>query len=237
MSNPRDVQRCAQPDAPFDAHGEAARASASDANSGAASVPIGGPLNAVPASAANAIETANGHCRCGLPFEAGAVMCPHGHPRPGHPGPALRHGRYAQRDHLPARVQDAIADLATFEANVISDLGGASELSSIEVGHVRRLCELEAACRILALDIASRGLLTTTGRIRPTLAEFRSTVREWRGVASALGLKRRARDVYESPLDWLRRSPTPTDSPTPTETEADRQAGRDDDDGQQERDT
>lgn len=68
-------------------------------------------------------------------------------------------------------------------------------LSAIEGGYVRRLGELETVSRLLAGDLAQRGLFTPKGRVRSTFSRWLETLDRWDRFAQRVGVERRARRV------------------------------------------
>jgi len=121
-------------------------------------------------------------CRCWLPGNSAALV----------------HGRRRFEDTglLPPDLRDY---LDSFEADVVADLGGETELSTIQQGLVSALRGLEAS-RLLLLDFALRAG-TDTKRGRDALAEHGQTVDRWCRLAKVIGLRRRPREVTVS--DWV----------------------------------
>lgn len=121
-------------------------------------------------------------CKCWLPKNDGAVT--HG----------LR--RYQETGILPP---DLRGHLDEFEASLVSDLGGDTELSTLARGLVGNIVGLEAQ-KLLLLDFAFR-TGADTKRGREALADYRATADSYLRTAKTLGLERRSRRV--SPEDWV----------------------------------
>lgn len=103
---------------------------------------------------------------------------------------ARQHGPYAARQ--PAEL---LAVVEEFTAGVVSDLGGASELSTIERAYVGRLGRVELTLRLLEADIAEHGLMTSAGGVRKVYAQYLAGLDRWDRLAQRLGLRRRQRRV------------------------------------------
>ena len=82
-----------------------------------------------------------------------------------------------------------------FREAVIADRGGASELSTLDAAYIRRLSEVETVARLLAADLASRGLTTPRGRVRGTFSRWLECLDRWDRLAQRVGTDRRARAV------------------------------------------
>lgn len=123
-------------------------------------------------------------CRCWLPGNSAALV----------------HGRrrYEDTGLLPPDLRDY---LDSFEAEVVADLGGEAELSTIQRGLVSALRGLEAS-RLLLLDFALRAG-SETKRGRDALSEHGATVDRWVRLARVLGLRRKPREVTVE--DWIAR--------------------------------
>lgn len=100
--------------------------------------------------------------------------------------------RYAKKKELP---EDIRLFVDTFSADVISDQGGASELSAIRGGYVRRIGDVEAMLQLAAKDIRTRGFFTVGGRTRTTVFTFMQLLDRWDRLAQRLGLDRRTKQV------------------------------------------
>jgi hypothetical protein len=99
-----------------------------------------------------------------------------------------RHGTKALPDPLRQTVEE-------FREAVITDRGGASELSTLEAAYIRRLAEVETVARLLAADLASRGLTTAKGRVRSTYSRWLEAVDRWDRLAQRVGTDRKARGL------------------------------------------
>lgn len=80
-----------------------------------------------------------------------------------------------------------------FRAAVIADRGGASELSTLEAAYIRRLSEVETVTRLLAADLAQRGLTTAKGRVRSTFSRWLEALDRWDRLAQRVGVQRVAK--------------------------------------------
>jgi hypothetical protein len=69
------------------------------------------------------------------------------------------------------------------------------ELSTLEAAYVRRLSEVETVARLLASDLASRGLMTPRGRVRGTFSRWLECLDRWDRLAQRVGTDRRGRQV------------------------------------------
>lgn len=78
-----------------------------------------------------------------------------------------------------------------FRNQVIRDRGGVESLTAIEAGYVRRLAELETVARLLATDIAARGLMTQKGRVRSTFSRWLEALDRWDRYAQRIGIESR----------------------------------------------
>lgn len=143
-------------------------------------------------------------CRCGAGQNpANESRCLKGHTLPGHSGPALRHGARAYELRGEAALPPALRDTVDgFREQVIADRGGPDNFTAIEGGYVRRLGELEAVVRLLASDLATRGLTTPRGRVRGTFSRWLEALDRWDKFAQRVGVERKARPV--SPFDAVR---------------------------------
>jgi hypothetical protein len=136
-------------------------------------------------------------CRCGAPAHpSDPERCTAGHVLAGNRA-AMRHGvwsfeRGRGAEALPPVVRDTVD---AFREQVITDRGGADQLSAIEGAYCRRLAELEAVVRLLAADLAQRGLTTPKGRVRGTFNRWLEALDRWDKYATRLGIERKARQV------------------------------------------
>jgi hypothetical protein len=80
-----------------------------------------------------------------------------------------------------------------FSAQVVVDRG--EELTAVQSAYVRRLGELETVARLLATDLAQRGLFTPRGRVRSTFSRWLETLDRWDRFAQRVGVERKARPV------------------------------------------
>jgi len=145
-------------------------------------------------------------CSCGAgPHSTTAGMCSNGH---------FIRGNSARRLHgvrgfeTTGRVPDVLRQtVEEFRESVMTDRGGSSELSTLEAAYVRRLSEAETVARLLAHDLAARGLFTPRGRVRNTFQRWTEAVSLWDRLAQRVGVDRRARQV-PSLQDYLRQAQT-----------------------------
>ena len=150
----------------------------------------------VTASAETATGTTPPVCRCGAdPHPTHAGICEKGHAMRGNQLHRT-HGTYSFRDRGdPSLPPDVRMTVAEFKAQVISDRGGPQELSAIEAARIGHLSEVETTLRLLAHDLASRGLMTPKGRVRSTFGKWLEALDRWERLAGNIGDGRRARAV------------------------------------------
>ena len=135
-------------------------------------------------------------CSCGAGAHAtDSTRCASGHVLVGNQT-ARKHGVRQFEQHgervLPPDLRQTTDD---FRAAVISDRGGVETLTTIEAGYVRRLAELETVARLLAADLAYRGLFTPKARVRNTYMRWLETLDRWDRFAQRVGVERRAKRV------------------------------------------
>lgn len=111
---------------------------------------------------------------------------------------ARQHGVYASQQSA-----ELAAEVDAFLAGLLSDLGGESELSTVELAYVARLCRLELTLRLLETDIAASGLVTPAGGVRRIYEHYLHGLDRFDRLAQRLGMRRRARPV-ESAADIIR---------------------------------
>lgn len=137
--------------------------------------------------------------------------------RQGFSGPALKSGVYSagvKRHEVPTDLRQSID---AFRAGLISDQGGASELSTIQAGYLTRLCDVEVCCRLIQNDLVTRGLFTAKHRVRSTFDKFLLTIGTWDRLAQRIGMDRRARQVPSLAEFLEQRSGEAAVDATPTE--------------------
>lgn len=111
--------------------------------------------------------------------------------RPGNQA-ARKHGVYAFENRGPTALPaDLRVSVDEFRAQVIRDRGGIDGLTAIEGGYIRRLGELETVVRLLAGDLAARGLFTPRGRVRGTLSRWMESLDRWDRYAQRIGVESR----------------------------------------------
>ncbi|ODS55797.1 MAG: hypothetical protein ABS36_09425 [Acidobacteria bacterium SCN 69-37] len=143
------------------------------------------------------VETPTPICSCGATdrHATDAERCVKGHPLPGN---QIRrtHGMYSFRDRGEAALPpDTRLSVADFKAQVVSDRGGLEELSAIEAARIGHLAEVETTLRLLASDLATRGLTTAKGRVRSTFSRWLEALDRWEKLAGHIGDGRRARQA------------------------------------------
>lgn len=123
--------------------------------------------------------------------------------------PRLQHGLYAKSMELPPDLQDK---LATFEAGVVTDLGGASELTTIERGYIEKLRTVETAIYLVLRYIERKGFDAKTEGM------LLSAIDRWDRLALRLGMARRQRKV--DPLEAVRLAVIEANKEQPSDKEA-----------------
>ncbi len=103
---------------------------------------------------------------------------------------AVTTGIYAQ--HHPADLRERVD---RFAADVVADLGGADELSTLERAYIGRLADVEMMLRLLAQDIAEKGLMTPAGSVRRSYEQLLAGVDRWDRLAQRLGMRRRPKAI------------------------------------------
>jgi hypothetical protein len=99
-------------------------------------------------------------------------------------------GIYA-RTHPPDLREHADALMS----GIASDLGGASELTTLEDSYVRKLGDIDVTIRLLTHDIAVNGLLTPGGRVREVYDKLLAGLAVFDRYAQRVGLDRRSKRV------------------------------------------
>jgi hypothetical protein len=139
-------------------------------------------------------------CRCGAPpHPTDAERCERGHVLAAN-NAARTHGvwsleRGRGREALPPTMQASVDD---FREGLARDKGGIDNMTTLEVAYIRRIAELEAVVRLLAADLASKGLSTPKGRIRSTYSRWLEGLDRWDRYAQRLGVERKARPVLSA---------------------------------------
>lgn len=140
-------------------------------------------------------------CACGATERHASTpnMCVNGH---------FVLGNQARRTHgvrafeTTGRLPDVLRQTVDeFREAVIADRGGPAELSTLQQAYCRRLSETEAVVRLLASDLATRGLFTPRGRVRNTFQRWTEAVSQWDRLAQRVGVARQARAL--SLCDYL----------------------------------
>ena len=135
-------------------------------------------------------------CSCGAgPHATRPNTCVRGHLTRGNQN-ARKSGVYAFRDRGAASLPpDVRLTVAEFKAQVERDRGGREELSAIEAARIGHLAEVETTLRLLASDLAQRGLTTAKGRVRSTFSKWLDAISTWERLAARIGDGRRARQL------------------------------------------
>jgi hypothetical protein len=151
-------------------------------------------------------ECASAVCPCGAGLHTTtAGMCAAGHFIVGNQA-RRTHGAYSFRDRGTVALPDVLRQtVEEFREAVIADRGGPSELSTLEAAYIRRLSEVETVARLLAADLASRGLTTPRGRVRGTFSRWLECLDRWDRLAQRVGTDRRSRALTLH--DYLTRAP------------------------------
>ncbi|MDO8795204.1 MAG: hypothetical protein Q7J25_11350 [Vicinamibacterales bacterium] len=141
--------------------------------------------------------------KCGTTNPIGAHKCSNSACRAFLPSNAVarKHGFYA-RHRLPPEVK---AEVEAQRAGIISDLGGESELTTLEASYVDKLSDIEACIKLLTMDIAEHGLITGVrrekdgtvvgGRVRDVYDKLLAGLAAFDRYAVRVGLERRAKPV------------------------------------------
>lgn len=116
---------------------------------------------------------------------------------------ALTDGLFARRESLPPDRQLLIADIDGFRAGLIADQGGESELTTLRGAYVERLVQVELLLRLLAAALRDHGIWSRRGQL--VFTQFMAATERFDRLARVLGLERRAREVLETPVQWLAR--------------------------------
>jgi hypothetical protein len=158
---------------------------------------------------AAAVDPSMPACACGAPpHTSNAAMCSAGHFIKGNQA-RRTHGVYSLRDRGEASLPpDLRLTVAEFKAQVVADRGGTAELSAIEAARIGHLAEVETTLRLLAHDLATRGLTTPKGRVRSTFSRWLEALDRWERLAGHVGDGRLARRM-PSLKDYLASTPLP----------------------------
>ena len=120
---------------------------------------------------------------------------PNGTFAPGNRG-AWKHGAYStQMRRTLVEDPDVAAALADHCQEIETDLGG--DASRLERDLVRRYVETTALADHLGHHLTCEGTLTASGRTRAALSAYLRVLDRQHRLATALGLKRRARSVED----------------------------------------
>jgi hypothetical protein len=108
---------------------------------------------------------------------------------------AVKSGIYAagfKRGDVPADLRMTAED---FRDGIVADLGGLSEMSTIERAYAQRLSDIDVTARMLLNDLIRRGLFTERGRVRSCYGRLLETYDRFDRFAQRLGMARRAKRV------------------------------------------
>ena len=142
-----------------------------------------------------ATETPTPLCSCGATerHTTDADRCVRGHVLVGNQTRRVHGVRaFETTGRLPDVLRQTVEE---FRQAVITDRGGSAELSTLEAAYIRRLSEVETVARLLAADLASRGLTTPRGRVRGTFSRWLECLDRWDRLAQRVGTDRRSRTV------------------------------------------
>ena len=119
-------------------------------------------------------------------------------------GKFVKGNQAARRTGVYARIQPAKFRMTadTLMSGVVQDLGGHSELSTLQRSYARKLGDLEITLRLLTSDIAQHGLMTPGGRVRGSYDKLLAGLATFDRYAQRLGLERRQKRV-NTPEQWL----------------------------------
>jgi hypothetical protein len=153
-------------------------------------------------------RVAGGVCGATARHETNAHMCSRGHFQPGNQARRIHGVRgFETTGRLPDVLRQTVEE---FRLAVIADRGGEAEMSTLDAAYIRRLTEAETVVRLIASDLAKRGLFTPRGRVRNTFSRWTEAMNLWDRLAQRIGTDRRARAV--SLQDYLARAATVEES-------------------------
>jgi hypothetical protein len=158
------------------------------------------------AAVGETVETPEPICSCGATARhaTNEHMCAAGHFIPGNSARRIHGVRaFEATGRMPDMLRLTVEE---FRTAVIADRGGEAELSTLEAAYIRRLSEVETVARLLASDLATRGLTSARGRVRSTFSRWLECLDRWDRLAQRVGTDRRARAV--SLRDYLARAAT-----------------------------
>jgi hypothetical protein len=131
--------------------------------------------------------------QCGTANPAGSKVCK-ANPQC---GSFLPSNQAARTIGLYARAQppDLRQHRDDLVAGLISDLGGETDLSTLETSYVEKLGDIDTTIRLLTHDIATKGLLTPGGRVRDVYDKLLAGLAAFDRYAQRVGLDRRPKRV------------------------------------------
>jgi hypothetical protein len=80
---------------------------------------------------------------------------------------------------------------------IISDKGGAENMTTLEQAIARQACELWIMLELFKARIVRCGLVTPAGKVSPSYPQYLAGLDKFHKFANALGLDRRTRDVED----------------------------------------
>ena len=146
----------------------------------------GGAAEPIPANGRETVACA----RCSTENPAGAQTCTCGAFLPANQA-ARKTGIYSRQPQPP----DLRLSADELMNGIVSDLGGESELTTLQTSYVRKLADVEITIRLLTSDIAANGLLTPGGRVRDVYDKLLAGLGVFDRYAQRIGMERRAKRV------------------------------------------
>ncbi|HVL66534.1 MAG TPA: hypothetical protein VM364_04645 [Vicinamibacterales bacterium] len=144
------------------------------------------------------------HCRgCRADVQTTGSHCPRGHFLPANTA-ALVHGGRSRQVKLGALPQqaEALAMIATHEAQLVADLGGPANVSTVARALIRRFVEVDLITDFVRTNILEQGVFTTKGRTRAAVSLLMQLADRQARLGQVLGIRREARPIA-SPLDFI----------------------------------
>jgi hypothetical protein len=146
-----------------------------------------GAISPIPENGGETVRCA----RCSAENRSDAAHCAHcGSFLPANQD-ARKSGIYS-RQPPPADLRQKVDEL---RAGLIADLGGESELTTLERAYVEKLGDIDVTIRLLTSDIAVNGLLTPGGKVRHVYDKLLAGLAAFDRYAQRIGLERRAKRV------------------------------------------
>jgi hypothetical protein len=82
-----------------------------------------------------------------------------------------------------------------FRAAVEADRGGPEHLTTLDLGYIRHLADIEAVIALFKIDLEAHGIFTTRGRVRALYFALLNALDRWDKFAQRIGVGRDARPV------------------------------------------